>query len=1056
MSQLTPENLLAKINEYIKNSDEESALTLTYEYINNSKKKIWSNSMEELILKFIELAINQNKINHLKLGLNFFRSISQVSNLESFMNVITNTKTLIEEKFLKIYKKNTTATNNNNMKNSQIDNIIDDLDNDETNNTLFLSEDDNIPIEKENIILIQKFIWETYKILLDITKTNSKLLNLYSDILKSAFNFCKEKKRKIEFKRLCDSVRNYLQTLIKSEKKSNFVNKVMINDPEVLNTLIQIRLNLLDTAIELEQWLESFKTSEDIIFLVDKYEKIQIRDNNEIDIGKKRDKAKYYKLNPVSKIEFYNNISKLFWISNYPLYHSYSNLNIKDLISTKIKNLNKKQKERFDKLNIKNINEKILLSALSTSLIDNYTNYYKYGEELFESANDVEIETCQRMTNILHLNQVPNRKNLINNINNYDLFKETDSNIVNLYNLFENEENPIRFINKSINLLKYVEDNKEYNIYLKNIKENIIKKCVILLSKVYNTIKFDKIKKYFEKFNYNNIEIENILIEISRIGLVKLKIDYKKQMIIFLTDINKNEYINSNINNFILNSKQIIEDINETIQKDNLNIIKKNLYEQFKVYKQDSLKTTQNIIQKIKEKKEALKKYQIEKNIYKANLKIQTQDKKELEKKKELEREFEKKKLLLDEESKKELDIRLKKHIIELLRRYTNIIQLKSGKKIKLDDLLKDLNKISQDEIIKALEYQEVEFKVKNEKKLKETTKKLDYILREFRKRDNKEYQQKLEQFEKEFNTNLKEQSLEFYNQNIKKKEILKNYKDFKDKYFEEIKQKNVNEYEKEMNLFKQALDKRVKEDLMKELEAKFKVYYEDLEKSESKKIIGPITYFPKNEDEKNKTEEKKTNTDNWRKKEDNQTTKVELPDENDWRKKKDEPPQEKKPEQNDGFWKGSALKETNKKPEVNKTTEVNKKTEVKKPEVKKDDFWRKDPPKQKEKEEKKEDKKVKEDKKEESWRGMGNKEKKEDNNREWGRGTNIKDNKVQKKNDNDDWGRGAKFEPTDKKKTENKHKNKNDTTTDNTSWRKTDDNKKKTDDNKKKTNKKK
>ena len=105
------------------------------------------------------------------------------------------------------------------MKNSQIDNIIDDLDNDETNNTLFLSEDDNIPIEKENIILVQKFIWETYKILLDITKTNSKLLNLYSDILKSAFNFCKEKKRKIEFKRLCDSVRNYLQTLIKSEKK---------------------------------------------------------------------------------------------------------------------------------------------------------------------------------------------------------------------------------------------------------------------------------------------------------------------------------------------------------------------------------------------------------------------------------------------------------------------------------------------------------------------------------------------------------------------------------------------------------------------------------------------------------------------------------------------------------------------------------------------------------------------------------------------------------------------------------------------------------------------
>lgn len=52
-----------------------------------------------------------------------------------------------------------------------------------------------------------------------------------------------------------------------------FQNKVQISDPKVLRALIEIRINLLDTAIELEQWQESFKTSEDIIYLMDKYER---------------------------------------------------------------------------------------------------------------------------------------------------------------------------------------------------------------------------------------------------------------------------------------------------------------------------------------------------------------------------------------------------------------------------------------------------------------------------------------------------------------------------------------------------------------------------------------------------------------------------------------------------------------------------------------------------------------------------------------------------------------------------------------------------------------
>jgi translation initiation factor 3 subunit A len=146
-----------------------------------------------------------------------------------------------------------------------------------------------------DLINIQKFIWETFKILLDFTKTNSKLLNLYSNILKSAFLFCRENKRKAEFKRLCDSVRGYLQTLIRSEKKTNFQNKVQFSRPEVLKNLIQIRINLLDNATYLEEWQEAFKTAEDTVFLMDKYEG-QNYDNSSINVMSNKKNSKNFKM----------------------------------------------------------------------------------------------------------------------------------------------------------------------------------------------------------------------------------------------------------------------------------------------------------------------------------------------------------------------------------------------------------------------------------------------------------------------------------------------------------------------------------------------------------------------------------------------------------------------------------------------------------------------------------------------------------------------------------------------------------------------------------------
>lgn len=60
-----------------------------------------------------------------------------------------------------------------------------------------------------------KFLWEVYRAVLDILKSNSKLEHLYHDTAVKALDFCMVYKRRIEFRRICDLLRMHLQTLQK-------------------------------------------------------------------------------------------------------------------------------------------------------------------------------------------------------------------------------------------------------------------------------------------------------------------------------------------------------------------------------------------------------------------------------------------------------------------------------------------------------------------------------------------------------------------------------------------------------------------------------------------------------------------------------------------------------------------------------------------------------------------------------------------------------------------------------------------------------------------------
>jgi translation initiation factor 3 subunit A len=185
---------------------------------------------------------------------------------------------------------------------------VNDLDQEETPESIMLSsmtaEGGKDRTDREVVVPWLKFLWENYRAILELLHKNAKLERIYHKTAEKAFKFCLDYQRNLEFRRLCEMLRQQFTNLQRmTAQPRNSARIAWEWTPESIELHLHTRFVQLEVATTLELWNEGFQTVEDI------YE-IMI-------LGKQTPKKKLM-------ASYYEKLTKIFWVADNQLFHAYA------------------------------------------------------------------------------------------------------------------------------------------------------------------------------------------------------------------------------------------------------------------------------------------------------------------------------------------------------------------------------------------------------------------------------------------------------------------------------------------------------------------------------------------------------------------------------------------------------------------------------------------------------------------------------------------------------------------------------------------------------------
>ncbi|KAJ7725963.1 hypothetical protein B0H16DRAFT_1698201 [Mycena metata] len=394
-------------------------------------------SLEPIMHRFVELCVDMRKGRTAKEGLMQYKNIAQNTSVQSIEAVITRFVHLADQKVREAQEKAAVKV--------AVD--VDDLEASETPESILLGavsgDQSKDRTDRALVTPWLKFLWESYRTSLETLKNNARLEVIYQTIAQQAFKFCLKHNRKVEFRRLCETLRLHLSNVAKYSHQPHSIN---LADPDTLQHHLDTRFAQLSAAVELELWQEAFRSVEDV--------------HNLLTMAKKAPR-------PSMMANYYEKLTKIFLMSGNALYHAAAWGRYNAVSAT----IPAKDKDTEDAARLAG---QVLVSALAVPV---------------GLSSSQEEPAKARLTALLGLPRPPTRASLLADALARDVLRRAPPAITRLYNVLEVSFDPLTLCTEVAPILRELSASEDYKAYVPLLQRAVLSRLLSQLAQVYASVR---------------------------------------------------------------------------------------------------------------------------------------------------------------------------------------------------------------------------------------------------------------------------------------------------------------------------------------------------------------------------------------------------------------------------------------------------------------------------------------------------------------------------------------------------------------------------------------
>jgi translation initiation factor 3 subunit A len=470
------------------------------------------------MLLFVELCVDLRKGKAAKDGLYQYKNIAQNTNVGTIEVVLKKFIELAEQKVTEAQAKADEIQSS--LESAAPSSNVEDLEAIETPETILLAtvsgEQSRDRTDRAVVTPWLKFLWETYRTVLEILKNNARLEIMYQSTALQAFQFCLKYTRKTEFRRLCELLRNHVQNAAKYSAQMHAIN---LSDADTLQRHLDTRFQQLNVAVELELWQEAFRSIEDIHTL--------------LNLSKRPAKN-------VMMANYYEKLARIFLVSENYLFHAaawnrYYNLLRLSTVALATGQSTKKENPSVNETDMTKAASFVLLSALSIPVISTTRS-----RGALVDVDEARKNKNTRLTNLLGMAQPPSRSVLFRDALNKGLLKRVRPEIRDLYNILEVDFHPLSICKKITPILKQIGADPEMEKYVLPLQQVILTRLFQQLSQVYESVELKfvyELAQFPDPFQITPAMIEKFIMNGCKKGDLAIRVDHISGVLTFDSDV---------------------------------------------------------------------------------------------------------------------------------------------------------------------------------------------------------------------------------------------------------------------------------------------------------------------------------------------------------------------------------------------------------------------------------------------------------------------------------------------------------------------------------------